>query len=261
MQSPKISVVVPSFNKVDYIGKTLDSILRQNYSNYEVIIQDGGSTDGTLEIIQKYVKENPEIFRVESKNDGGQTNAINIGLKKAKGEIITFINADDVYKNGTFSEVAKAFQAYPEALWFAGRGEVIDKKGKKIAGFTTIYKNFLLSLNSGFYLLITNYFTQPSVFLTKKAFEKYGPFSGMANGTVMEYRLWLRLSKASMPKVINKILSAFRITEGNISSIAYVKILKEDESIIKKFTKNKFILLFHHFNNLLRVATIKIINP
>jgi len=260
MKTPVISIIIPSYNKAAYISKTLDSILRQSFSSYEIIVQDGGSSDGTYEIVKEYAQKNPGIFKIESKRDNGQTNAINLGIAKARGKIISYINADDVYIRGAFSEVYKKFQNNPNAIWFAGQGKVINKKGKEIAKPTTWYKNFLLFLNSIFCLLITNYLTQPSVFLTKKAWEKYGPFTGLPNGIVMEYNLWLKLSKISMPKIINKTLSAFRITEGNISSIAYMNTLKEDERIVKKYTKNKFILLSHKFHNLLRVATIKVIN-
>jgi glycosyltransferase involved in cell wall biosynthesis len=260
MKTPLISVIIPSYNKVEYISKTLDSILRQNYSNYEIIVQDGKSTDGTFEIVQKYAKKFPQIFRIESKIDKGQTSAINSGLGKAKGELVTYINADDVYLPDTLQTVAREYQANPEALWFAGSGKVINRKGHEIAKPSTWYKNFLLSLNSRFCLLITNYFTQPSVFLTKKTFQKYGPFSGLPNGVVMEYSLWLKLSKVTMPKVLDQTLSAFRITTENISSISYKNILKEDEAIVKKFTKNKLILLLHKLNNLMRVVTIRVIN-
>jgi len=260
MKTPKISVIIPSFNKAQYIGQTLDSIIKQEYQNLEVIIQDGGSTDGTYEIVKKYSEKYPRIFKIESGNDGGQTNAINIGFARAKGEIVTYINADDVYEDGALFEIAGQYQKHSEALWFAGRGKVINKKGEEIAKLATWYKNLLLSASSRFNLLSTNYLTQPSVFLTKKAYQKYGPFHGTANGVVMEYELWLRLSKDSMPYVIPKTLSAFRITGENISSTSYKDTLKEDEIIAKRFTKNKFILLLHKFNNLLRMATIKIIN-
>ena len=261
MLQPKISVIIPSFNKAEFIEKTLDSILRQNYPNYEVIVQDGGSTDGTYEIILKYAKKYPKIFRIESKDDGGQTNAVNIGLGKAKGKIVTYINADDIYLPKAFAEIAGAYIKHPEALWFAGRGRVIDNKSREIAKFATWYKNLCLFLNHKSLLLILNYIMQPSVFLTKNTYQKHGPFNGMSNGIIMEYGLWLKLSRISMPIVINKTLSAFRISGGNISSIAYQQLLKEDGSIIKKFTKNRLILNLHRFNNLLRVATIRAINP
>lgn len=260
METPLISVIIPSYNKIDFISKTLDSILRQNYSSYEVIVQDGGSTDGTLEVIQKYAKQYPNIFKIESKRDNGQTSAINIGFSKATGEIFTYINADDIYLQGTFFEIAREYLKNPQALWFVGRGKVINGKSREIAKFSTWYKNLLLSLNSKLCLLITNYLIQPSVFITRETYKKYGPFMGLTNGVVMEYGLWLKLSKVSMPVIINKTLSAFRITEGNISSIAYKDTLKEDELIVRKYTKNKVILFLHKLHNLLRVITIKAIN-
>jgi glycosyltransferase involved in cell wall biosynthesis len=261
MLQPKISVIIPAYNKAQFIGRTLDSILRQSYTNYEVIVQDGGSIDGTYEIVSRYAKRYPKIFRIESKDDGGQTNAINIGFGKAKGEIVTYINADDVYKADAFSEVARQYHNNPQAIWFVGQGTVIDNKGREIAKFATCYKNMCLSLNHKSLLLILNYMMQPSVFLTKQAYQKYGPFNGMGNGVVMEYGLWLKLSKVAMPVVIKKTLSAFRISEGSTSSISYKKILEEDESVLKKYTKNRFILALHKFNNLLRVVTIRALNP
>ena len=96
---PKISIVIPSYNKAKYIEKTLESINRQDYNNYEAIVQDGGSTDETVEILKKHSKNNNRIIWT-SKKDKGQLDAINKGLKKASGDLVTFINADDMYSTG-----------------------------------------------------------------------------------------------------------------------------------------------------------------
>ncbi|MFC1710437.1 glycosyltransferase [Patescibacteria group bacterium] len=120
---PKISVVIPSLNKGKYIGETLESIVTQKYPNYEIIIQDGCSTDGTLNIIKKYAQKNPKLIKWESKKDKGQVNAINIGMKKAKGEILAYINADDVYEKGAFMKVGKYYKKYPKTTWIAGGRE------------------------------------------------------------------------------------------------------------------------------------------
>lgn len=260
MKLPKISIVIPSFNKADYIEETLKSIVSQKHSNLEIIIQDGGSTDGTLEIIKNYVKKYPKIINYESKKDNGQVDAINKGFKRATGDILAYINADDIYFPGAFDKILKMYLSNRDTIWFAGQGKVIDLDGSEIAKPITWYKNLLLSLNSKFYLLITNYIMQPSVFITRQAFEKVEPFTGLPNGVVMEYKTWLKLVRVSMPVVINETLSAFRISQTNISSVAYKNILKEDEAIVKKFTKNKFIFFLHRLNNLLRVTTIKVIN-
>jgi len=256
--TPKISVVVPSYNKVKYIGKTLESIAKQNYPNLEVIIQDGGSTDGTTEIIHEFAKKYPKIIQYESKKDKGQLDAINKGLKKATGQILTYINADDAYTSGALNDVAKTYMAHPEALWFAGKGIVIDSKGRQIAKPVTWYKNVFLSLNLKSLLLIINYLMQPSVFITRSAYEKYGPFSGTSD-FVTEYDLWLRLSNYRMPIVINKTLSKFRIEGNTKTSIMPKDLLHEDEKIARKYTNNIAILLLHKLNNILRLFVSSIL--
>lgn len=253
---PKISIVVPSYNKVRFIEQTLKSIFTQNYENLEVIIQDGGSTDGSVEIIKKYAKKYSIIW--ESKKDNGQLDAINKGLKKATGAILTYINADDYYKSGAFAAVSKAFLENPNALWFVGQGIVINEKGKEIAQAVSCYKNFLLLLNFRFNLLVTNYLMQPSVFFSKEAYKKYGPFIGTPD-FIMEYDFWLKLSHISMPVVLNGDISKFRIEPGTKTKRMFKKLLLEDTKIVKRYTKNPFILALHKLNNFGRVVVAKFV--
>lgn len=256
--TPKISVVIPSYNKVKYIQKTLDSIVNQSYKNYEVIIQDGGSTDGTLEIIKKYASKYPNLINYESKKDGGQLNAINNGLKRATGEIVTFINADDVYTDGAFEAVVGHYIENPDAIWFAGKSVVINENDNEVAKYATLYKNFLLLHSTYYILLTTNFLMQPSVFLTNKALKKYGMFTG-TKFAVMEYDLWLKLAKDSMPVVINKVLTNFRIERDTKTSSNPKELLLEDEKIVKKSTNNIFILLLHKLHNIGRLLAIKFV--
>lgn len=252
---PKISIVIPSFNKARFIRKTLDSVFSQNYPNLEVIIQDGGSTDGTLDIIKRYAKKHSAI-KWETGKDKGQLDAINKGLKKATGEVVTYINADDVYKKGALLTVGKYFSKNSDTLWLAGRGGVINESGREVSDLVTNYKNFLLSINHYPLLLMVNYLMQPSVFLARRAYEKYGPFMGSKVG-VMEYELWLKLGRVEMPAVLNNYLSSFRLAGGTISSTEFKKTLLLDEKIAEKYTENPLILLMHRLHNLGRVATIK----
>ena len=255
---PEISIVIPSFNKKEFITETLDSVFSQNYPNLEVIIQDGGSTDGTIEIIKRYAKKYPKIISWESKMDKGQVDAINKGFKKAAGEVLAYINADDVYKKGAFLEVGRYFAKQPETLWIAGKGEIIDEHGKVISSLVTGYKNFLFTQNKYELLLMVNYLMQPSVFLSKGAFQKFGPFTGTRTG-VMEYGLWLKLGKEQMPKVLDKSLSSFRIYRGSISTKEFKKVLFADEQITEKYTQNPLILLIHYLHNIGRVAVLNIL--
>ena len=252
---PKISIVIPSFNKVRFIEETLQSIFKQEYSDLEVIIQDGGSTDGTVNVIKRFAKKDSGI-KWESEKDNGQLEAINKGLKKAIGEVVTYINADDVYKKGALLTVGKYFSKNPDTLWLAGRGDVIDEGGREISRLVTGYKNLLLAINRYPLLLVVNYLMQPSVFLARGAYEKYGPFTGSQVG-VMEYELWLKLGRVKMPAVLDSYLSSFRLAGGTISSTEFKKVLLLDEKIAEKYTKNPLVLLMHRLHNLGRVATIK----
>jgi len=249
---PKISIVIPSYNKVKFIRKTFDSIIHQKYSNLEVLVKDGGSTDGTLSVIKEFASKYPKIIKWESGKDNGQLEAVNDGLSKATGDILTFINADDCYTRGTFKAVESAFSKNPKAVWFVGRGMVIDNKDKEIAKPITIYKNILLHLNSYQGLLMTNYIMQPSVFITKKAWRGFGPFIGTRN-FIMEYDFWLKIAKINKPQIINKFLSKFRIESNTKSKNMTQMILIEDEKIVKKYTKNPLIIVLHKLNNLGRI--------
>ncbi len=254
---PLISIVIPSYNKVKYIEKTLQSIVAQKNARFEVIIQDGGSTDGTLDVIKKYAKKYANLIGYVSKKDGGQLDAINKGLKKAKGDIVTFINADDVYEKDALFVVAEHYKENPEALWFAGKCRIINGKNQEIAKFWTLCKNILLKINSYPLLLLTsNYVSQPSAFITKKAYQKYGPFFGNKK-FVYEYDMWLTLGKVAMPVVINKYLSKFRISEDNISSVVYDELFDMDIKVVKKHSNNLIFIYAHKINNYLRIITRK----
>lgn len=243
---PRISIVIPSFNKAKYIGITLDSIFTQKYENLEVIIQDGGSTDGTVNIIKSFTKKYPISW--SSKKDDGQFDAIGAGLKKATGVILTYINADDLYVNDSFRKVSDAYIKNPGANWFAGRGIVIDGMGREIAKSVKVYKDLLLRLSSYNLLLSNNYLIQPSIFFTKDAYRKYGPFSGTKN-FITEYEYWLKLGSVSMPVVINGDIAKFRIENSTKTKRMSKALLQEDWKIVKRFTNNPLILALHAANN------------
>jgi glycosyltransferase involved in cell wall biosynthesis len=255
---PKISVIIPSYNKVNFIDQTLESIFNQKYPNLEVIIQDGGSTDGTLEVIKKYAKKYKKILSYVSRKDKGQADAINKGLKKAKGDIITYLNADDLYEKDTFKIVSNTYKKYPNALWFAGEGIVVNDQNIEVASYVSLYKKALLSANSYQFLLIVNYLYQPSVFLTKKAVQMVKKFANI-KGIVMEYDAWLKLGKTQMPVIVTKNLSRFRMSDTNLSTTSFDKTLSSDLKIVKKYTSNNLILFLHKIHNDLRKRIVNII--
>ena len=139
---PKISVVIPVYNTVDYIEETLRSIVDQQYSSYEIVIQDGDSTDGTVGVIKEFAKKHPKRVIWESKKDKGQCDAINKGLKKTTGEVLTYINADDIYFENTFNTISENYLKDPNCMWLAGRGVVINKGSEEVTSSFTKYWAF-----------------------------------------------------------------------------------------------------------------------
>ena len=126
---PKISIVTPVFNSVDFIESCLVSVLGQEYPNLEYIVIDGGSSDGTVQIIEKYADR---LAYFVSEKDRGQTHALNKGFAKATGDVLAWLNADEEYLPGTLKKVGKAFAASPELDLFYGQRIVVDADGNEI---------------------------------------------------------------------------------------------------------------------------------
>ena len=166
---PKISIITPSLNQGDFIEKTIKSVLSQDYPNIEYIIIDGKSTDNTPDILKKYEKD---IILISEK-DKNQSNAINKGLKIASGEIIGYLNADDVYEPHALFRISNFFKENPKILWTTGKCSIIDDKGKEIRPFIKLWKHIwqkiALSINKEFeILLVLNYISQPATFIKKE---------------------------------------------------------------------------------------------
>src|SRR5215470_7311361 len=111
MARPRISIVTPSFNQARFLEATIRSVLDQRYDNLEYIVVDGGSTDGSVEIIKRYADR---LAFWCSEADGGHGNALNKGLRRATGEIMAWLNSDDIYWPWTLAAVAEIFEAHPD---------------------------------------------------------------------------------------------------------------------------------------------------
>lgn len=157
---PKISIITPSLNQGDFIEQTILSVLSQDYPNLEYLIVDGGSLDATLDVLAKYSGKVTWI----SEADKGQTEAINKGLRRATGSIVSYLNADDLLLPGTLKRVEQAFINHPQTYWVTGKCRIVDEENNEIRRPITVYKNILLGLHSFSSLLMTNYISQPATF-------------------------------------------------------------------------------------------------
>jgi glycosyltransferase involved in cell wall biosynthesis len=128
---PLVSIIIPSFNQGDFIERTLLSILKQEYSNIEIIVVDGASTDQTLEILRRYSDKYPNVQWLSEK-DEGYADAVNKGLKLAKGNIIGIQSSDDYYNSNAIAEAVKLFLCYPEASLVTGRRIRINKNREEV---------------------------------------------------------------------------------------------------------------------------------
>ena len=196
---PKISTVTPSMNQASFIEETIRSVLLQGYPNLEYVIIDGGSPDGSVDIIKKY--EGWLTYWV-SEPDRGQSHAVNKGLARATGEIVAWLNSDDYYLPGTFETIAQEALKNPEAGAWAGGGRQIDpESGKQLWERLPPPLRFDEILNWNQY-----YLPQPSCFLNRKVLgEKIHLNEGYH--MQMDFDLWLRISKDHVIVPVNQILS------------------------------------------------------
>ena len=156
---PLISIIIPSFNQGRFLSETLESIINQGYKNVDIIVMDGGSTDNSIEIIKKYERY---ISYWQSEKDNGQSNAINNGIRKAKGDFVTWLNSDDVLLNGALQAAVDTITKKTDCDFFLGNVVWMDKNGKLIkVGKVEPINNFLSKKN-----LFSN--GGPSAFMRKK---------------------------------------------------------------------------------------------
>ena len=179
-ESPLVSIVTPSFNQGQYIEETILSVLNQDYPHIEYIVMDGGSSDGTLDILEKY----KDRLTYVSEPDSGQSDAINKGWRQANGEIVAWLNSDDTYTPGAIKKVVEVFRQYPDSGIFYGDCYWIDTEGRRIRWMFIPQ----VDLES---LLCFTILQQPAVFLQKKVLDQVG-FLNTDLHFAMDHEYWIR---------------------------------------------------------------------
>ncbi len=203
---PLVSIVTPSFNCAPFLAECIESVLAQDYPNIEYIVMDGGSTDETPAILERY---RGRIARVHSAPDFGQGQAINRGLAGAAGEIVAFLNADDAYLPGAVSEAVRHMTAQPQAVVVYGNAVHVGEDGTTIASYPT--RDFDREA-----LKRSCYICQPAAFVRRAAFDRAGALNP-AFHYVLDYDLWIRLAAAGDFLRIEPFLAKSRVHSGSKS--------------------------------------------
>jgi glycosyltransferase involved in cell wall biosynthesis len=228
--APKVSIITPSYNHAEFIEETLDSVANQNYPNIEHIVVDGGSNDGTIDILEK--RKRDERLTYVSEPDQGQSDAINKGIRLATGEIVAWLNSDDYYISpDVVLSVSKFFQRNPQADVVYGRGNFVDNDGN-ILREAYVHKddqNLLFSFAWAVGIL------QPAVFFRKSVFNKVG-YLDVENHTCMDYEFWVRLTHRGVKMhFLNKKLAQARYHEDMKSARARGKQLQGIIDVVYKY--------------------------
>ena len=211
MDRPTLTIITPCLNAAATLPATLASVRAQAYPGLEHIVVDGGSTDGTVDLLRAAAG-----VRWISEPDRGLSHALNKGIAMAQGEVIGELNADDVYEPGALPAVGAALRERPDAMWLTGYCRIIDGDGREIRKPVTRYKNWLLRRYSLPLYLTHNFISAPATFFRRAALEEVGGFDERYRISV-DYDLQLRIARRHDPIVLRRYLSAFRMVEGTLS--------------------------------------------
>ena len=182
---PKISVVTPCYNSITTIRDTIESVKNQGYPNWEHIVFDGGSTDGTVELLKEY----PHLIWISEK-DEGHYHAMNKGIERATGEVVAVLNADDCYRPGALQKVGGAFAAHPDWDGLFGDVVFVDGNGKEIYRREEAMYDYDVLRYSG-----VCYIVHPTLFVKKSVYTRLGAFRHKELKNCADYDFILRLGR------------------------------------------------------------------
>lgn len=188
----KISIISPSYNQARFIEGTLRSVSEQQYPKLEHIIVDGASTDSTTEILERLGSTAGwEYLRWKSEPDHGQSEALNKGFRSASGDIVGWLNSDDIFRPGTLRKVAQVFAEHRDIDFVYGDYDIIDESGGLLLHKKEIEFDWNIMLCG------LNYIAQPNVFFRRRVFDAIGYLDESLH-YVMDYEFWLRAANRRM---------------------------------------------------------------
>jgi len=227
----RISIITPSYNQAAFIGRTIDSVLSQRGDfdlDYKVI--DGASNDGTLEALKSY----GDRLRWVSERDHGQVDAINKGLAGATGDIVGWVNSDDVLLPNALAKVAEAFRAHPTVEWVHGRCRVIDEYDRTIRRWISLYKHYRCRHHSFENLRTENYISQMTAFWRRRVHAEVG-YLDPAVDLAFDYDLFLRLARRGDPIYLDDELACFRMYDTSKSGAGFAAQVDQATAIAARY--------------------------
>ncbi|MCH7588585.1 MAG: glycosyltransferase [Chloroflexi bacterium] len=234
VEKPLVSIVTPSFNQGRFLEATIQSVLDQDYANVEYIVVDGGSTDNSVDILKKY---SDRLAHWISVPDAGQTDAINKGFSLANGEILAWLNSDDVYRPGAISEAVDHLQNHPNKGMIYGDADFIDEDGKWLGKFPAANTNYR-KLRRGYV-----HIPQQSTFFRSHLWKRVGPLDPSFY-FAMDYDLWVRLAAVSEIGYVKRTWAAFRL-HGEAKSMASAdRCWPEMIRVHRRLGGNKFSVIY-----------------
>lgn len=231
MSRLRISLITPSFNHGKFIRRTIDSVLEQagNFDlDYRVL--DGGSKDDTVEILKSY----GDRIAWTSGPDKGQVDCINKGLMSATGDIVGWVNSDDVLLPGALARVAAAFEGDPGAEWVHGRCRIIDEHDQPVRRWISFYKHYRSRNHTFANLLTENYVSQMTAFWRRSVHDQIG-YLDPAFDLAFDYDLFLKLAERGDPIYIDEELACFRWYETSKSGAGFTRQVEQATAIAARF--------------------------
>jgi len=207
---PTISLVTPSFNQVDLVDAAMSSILDQNYPELEYVVIDGGSTDGSADAIARYADR---LAYWVSEPDDGHYPAVNKGFAKTSGEIMGYLNGDDLLLPGSLDLIAEIFSTHPEIRWLTAAHMAVDSKGRPVGVTAPLRWSRWHIITSG----ERRSLPQESTFWRRSLWEEAGGRLDESFPLAADYELWARFSRFDVPVSLRAPLACFRHVEGQRS--------------------------------------------